>query len=78
MTRVESLTAALAGRNLIVSRSVDGVVSGRYGSTVAGAPSVVLNASNQPISATVGLLGGVNHSYDPTVAAVNGRGITRT
>jgi RHS repeat-associated protein len=58
--------------NGIVSRSVDGVVSGRYGSTVAGAPSVVLNASNQPISATVGLLGGVSHSYDPTVAAVNG------
>jgi YD repeat-containing protein len=64
--------------DVIVSRSADGVVSGRYASTTAGAPSVVLNASNQPISATVGLLGGVNHSYDPTVAAVNGRGITRT
>jgi RHS repeat-associated protein len=58
--------------DVIVSRSVDGVVSGRYTATTAGAPSVVLNASNQPISATVGLLGGVSHSFNPTVAAVNG------
>ena len=57
---------------MIVFRSVDGVVSGRYAATTAGAPSVVLNASNQPISATVGLLGGTSHSYNPTLTAVNG------
>jgi RHS repeat-associated protein len=56
----------------IVQRSVDGVISGRYAATAAGAPSVVLNASNQAISATVELLGGTTHSYNPTISALNG------
>lgn len=58
--------------DVIVQRSLNGAVTGRYASSASGAPMAVLNGSNVAVSATLGLPGGTSLSFDPRVAGANG------